>query len=41
VLNRLRHGSGFVVADLNRDRLESTRRNFPAIKHRRLIEHRR
>jgi deaminated glutathione amidase len=41
VLDRLRHGSGFVVADLNRDRLESTRRNFPVIKHRRLIEHRR
>jgi nitrilase len=41
VLDRLRHGSGVVLAGLDRSRLESTRRNFPAIKHRRLIEHRR
>jgi deaminated glutathione amidase len=41
VLDRLRHGSGVVVSDLDPSRLESTRRNFPTIKHRRLIEHRR
>ncbi len=41
VLDLLRHGAGVVTADLDRSRLESTRRNFPAINHRRLVEHRR
>lgn len=41
VLDRLRHGSGVVVASFDRGRLESTRRNFPVIKHRRLTENRR
>ncbi|MBA2408402.1 MAG: carbon-nitrogen hydrolase family protein [Gammaproteobacteria bacterium] len=36
VLDRLRHGSGVVVACVDRGRLESTRRNFPAIAHRKL-----
>ncbi|MGH8501311.1 MAG: carbon-nitrogen hydrolase family protein [Gammaproteobacteria bacterium] len=36
VLDRLRHGSGIVVAGVDRSRLESTRRNFPAIAHRKL-----
>jgi len=36
VLDRLRHGSGVVVACVDRGRLQSTRRNFPAIAHRKL-----
>lgn len=36
VLNRLQRGTGVVVAELDRYRLESTRRNFPSIDHRRL-----
>jgi deaminated glutathione amidase len=41
VLDRLRHGSGVVVAGLDRGRLQSTRRNFPVIEHRRFVEYRR
>ncbi len=41
VLDRLRHGSGVVVAAMDRGRLEFTRRNFPCLEHRRLIEYRR
>lgn len=41
VLDRLRHGSGVVTSVLDPGRLESTRRNFPTIDHRRLVEHRR
>ncbi len=36
ILERLPRGAGFVCADIDRSRLESTRRNFPAIEHRRL-----
>ena len=36
VLGRLANGTGVVCADLNRERLERTRRNFPNIYHRRL-----
>jgi len=36
VLDRLPQGSGFVIADIDEERLASTRRNFPAIKHRKL-----
>ncbi len=36
VLDRLPHGSGIVVAGLDRERLASIRRNFPSIVHRRL-----
>lgn len=36
VLARLPRGTGVVVADIDRSRLTSTRRNFPAIQHRRL-----
>jgi len=41
VLDRLRHGSGVVMAGIDRGRLQSTRRNFPCIQHRKLTEHRR
>jgi nitrilase len=34
IIDRLSRGSGFVIADLDRDRLISTRRNFPSIEHR-------
>ena len=36
VLDRLPQGSGIVVAEVDRDRLESLRRNLPAISHRRI-----
>ena len=36
VLARLPRGSGYIAADLDHNRLESTRRNFPAIEHIRL-----
>jgi len=36
VLDRLPRGSGVVVADINLDRLTSTRRHFPTVDHRRL-----
>ncbi|HFE38449.1 MAG TPA: carbon-nitrogen hydrolase family protein [Gammaproteobacteria bacterium] len=36
VLDRLPNGSGFVIADIDKDRLASVRRNFPAIDHRKL-----
>jgi deaminated glutathione amidase len=41
VMDRLRHGAGVVSACIDRGRLESTRRNFPTITHRRLRECRR
>ena len=36
VLDRLPQGSGFVLAEIDEERLASTRRNFPAIEHRKL-----
>jgi deaminated glutathione amidase len=36
VMDRLVHGSGVVIADIDRDKLASIRRNLPAISHRRL-----
>ena len=36
IVDRLPRGSGFVLAEIDRERIESTRRNFPAIEHRRL-----
>ena len=36
VVDRLPRGSGFVVADIDRQRLERTRLHFPTIHHRRL-----
>ena len=36
ILDRLARGSGFVLARIDRSRLDSTRRSFPAIEHRRL-----
>ncbi len=36
VLDRLPQGSGFVIADVDRRLTTSTRRNFPALKHRRI-----
>ena len=36
ILDRLPRGSGFVIAEIDRRRLTSTRSNFPAINHRRL-----
>ncbi len=35
VLNRLPRGPGIIVAELDRERLTSIRRNFPALEHRR------
>ena len=36
VLNRLPHGTGVVVSDIDLDKLSKTRKNFPALQHRRL-----
>ncbi len=36
VLDRLSSGSGFVLAELDMGNLESTRRNFPVLEHRRM-----
>ena len=36
VLNRLPHGTGVVVSDIDLDQLSKTRKNFPALQHRRL-----
>ena len=36
IMDRLQHGSGVVLADINRDRLLSIRQNFPSLKHRRI-----
>ena len=36
VLNRLPHGTGVVVAEIDRERLAHTREMFPALSHRRL-----
>ena len=35
VLNRLPHGTGVVVADIDIEKLEHTRKMFPALKHKR------
>ncbi len=35
VLDHRPQGAGFVIADMNRDHLANTRRNFPALDHRR------
>ena len=35
ILNRLPHGTGVVVADINIEKLEHTRKMFPALKHKR------
>ncbi len=35
ILDHRPQGSGFVIADINLDQLTSTRRNFPALDHRR------
>lgn len=36
VLNRLPHGTGVVVSDVDLEKLRKTRQNFPALKHKRL-----
>lgn len=36
VVDRLEHGSGFVIAEPDLDYLESTRRNFPVLEHRKM-----
>lgn len=36
ILDRLPQGSGFVLAEIDDERLASTRRNFPAIEHRKI-----
>ena len=36
VLNRLPHGTGVVVSKIDLDMLKKTRKNFPALEHRRL-----
>ncbi len=36
VLNRLPHGTGVVVSDIDLDKLRETRKNFPSLQHKRL-----
>lgn len=36
VMDRLNHGAGYVIADLDMDYLKSTRRNFPVLEHRKM-----
>ena len=36
ILNRIQHGTGMAIADVNIDYLESRRNTFPCIKNRRL-----
>tara|TARA_R110002095_G_scaffold200994_1_gene181525 strand:- start:19 stop:801 length:783 start_codon:yes stop_codon:yes gene_type:complete len=36
ILNRLFQGAGVVIANINLDRMEATRRTFPCLKHRKL-----
>lgn len=36
VLNRLPHGTGVVVSDVDLEKLRKTRQNFPALQHKRL-----
>lgn len=36
VLNRLPHGTGVVVSEIDLEKLRRTRKNFPALQHRRL-----
>jgi predicted amidohydrolase len=36
VLNRLPHGTGVVVSEIDLEKLRKTRKNFPALQHRRL-----
>ncbi len=36
VIDRLASGSGFVIADIDLEYLESTRRNFPVLEHRKM-----
>jgi nitrilase len=36
VLNRLPHGTGVVVSDIDLEKLQKTRKNFPALQHKRL-----
>lgn len=33
VLDRLKHGSGFVIADIDQSKVRSTRKKFPVLKH--------
>lgn len=36
VLDRLPRGSGFIISDIDADRLKNIRKHFPAVEHRRL-----
>ncbi len=36
ILNRIEHGSGFAIADVNLEYLQSRRKTFPCIQHRRM-----
>ncbi len=36
ILNRIKHGAGFAIADINLDYLHSRRKTFPCIEHRRM-----
>ena len=36
ILNRVKHGAGMAIGDINLDYLESRRKTFPCIQHRRL-----
>ena len=36
VMDQLHHGAGYVIADLDVDYLNSTRRNFPVLEHRKM-----
>ena len=36
ILDRLSRGSGFVMAEIDRDKVVNTRKNFPALEHRKI-----
>jgi len=36
VLDRLPRGSGFVVSNVDLDKVRNTRRNFPVLQHRKI-----
>ena len=36
ILNRIKHGAGFTLAEINLDYLQSRRKTFPCIQHRRM-----
>ena len=37
IIDRLKKGSGYVIAELDKKYLQETRQNFPVLEHRRLF----